>query len=75
MKCQIMTGSVWDNINEVILNWDKRVPCINDANYIYACFHPSFKGAEIFLCKEHHYTFAKFAGILKSHDAQDKNNS
>jgi hypothetical protein len=64
-----MTGPVWDNINEIILNWNKRASCINDAMYIYTCFIPSLKGIQIYLCQKHHYTFTNFAGDLKSYDA------
>lgn len=65
MKCEIMIGAGWDNINEVLLDWDKRTQCPNDATMIY---HFKVAKTDLFLCSDHCQGFDQCAGNLEPYE-------
>jgi len=71
MKCELNTGSHWDPANEVMIDWDKRHFCENDASHEYHTviaseLNPTKKAPIVIcLCAKHSETFKLFVGHLK----------
>jgi hypothetical protein len=74
MKCQLMVGASWDDTTDppTIVDWDKRVPCDNDAEYIYTYKLPTFQGTQTHLCQQHHHSFKQFLGTLQPYFGEEK---
>lgn len=53
MKCETNIGALWDNTNEVLVDWDKRTQCPNDATWTYNYGLAALKNCKTHLCDEH----------------------
>jgi hypothetical protein len=64
INCDICIGLSFDYINEVIIGWETKSSCLNEALYVY--HYKMIKDAKTYLCTEHATNDWKlFAGSLE----------